>query len=91
MSSTMQVDDAGLAAVIQAVGGAATSATGIFSTCLDTSFLDEQVAAQAAAFESTWRTEMTEAGTTLSDFALWMQHVADTMAGTDAALAEGAS
>ncbi|MBD8517115.1 hypothetical protein [Plantibacter sp. CFBP 8804] len=91
MSGTMQVDDAGLAAVVQAVGGAATSATGIFSTCLDTSFLDEQVAANAAAFELTWRTEMTEAGKTLDDFARWMQHVADTMAGTDAALAEDAS
>ncbi|AQX79320.1 hypothetical protein BWO91_04390 [Plantibacter flavus] len=91
MSGTMQVDDAGLTAVVQTVGRAATSATGMFSTCLDTSFLDEQVAANAAAFELTWRTEMTEAGKTLDDFARWMQHVADTMASTDAALAEDAS
>lgn len=91
MSGTMQVDDAGLTAIVQTVGGAATSATGMFSTCLDTSFLDDQVAANAAAFELTWRTEMTEAGKTLDDFARWMQHVADTMAGTDAALAEDAS
>ncbi|TKJ99113.1 hypothetical protein PlfCFBP13513_06825 [Plantibacter flavus] len=91
MSGTMQVDDAGLAAVVQAVAGAASSATGIFSTCLDTSFLDEQVATSAAAFELTWRTEITEAGKTLDDFARWMQNVADTMAGTDAALAEDAS
>lgn len=91
MSGDLQVDDAGLAAVIQTVGQVAASSRGVFTSCADTSFFDEQVSTQVAAFESTWRLELTAAATTIDEFAAWMQQVADTMAATDTELADGAS
>lgn len=91
MSGDLQVDDAGLASVIQTVAQAATSGRSVFTSCADTSFLDEQVSTQAATFESTWRQELTAAATTIDEFAAWMQQVADTMTATDADLAGGAS
>lgn len=91
MSGDLRVDAAGLAAVIQTVAQTAVTSRGVFTTCLDTSFLDDQVQTQAATFESTWRQELTAAGTTIEEFASWMQQIADTMAATDSALAEGAS
>lgn len=89
MSGDLQVDDTGLANVIQTVTQAGASIGGIFTSCADTSFLDEQVSTQAATFESTWREDLAAAVATVYEFTAWMQQVSDTMTTLDAKLAEG--